>query len=187
MTMNFLEFKKFEAKIGGLDKLAPEILRNSGITTNLHFNRDGRRLCNCCVLEGIARYGRIRQFNLDGKSYLVACDTVHGRTQHDERGKPIALGIQTDVFSEENMRTAEIFEIERASLDRSDLRKGQRPLKGEEREALVKSLLGNKGELLQLSNVERKVDGKWEKGAFYLGDEETPEMQEGSIFVSVVT
>jgi hypothetical protein len=136
-------------------------------------------------LEGITRYDRIRQFNLDGKSYLVKCDTVHKSTSYGRDGKPDAGGIVADVFTADNMQTAKIFEIDRARLDRSDLTKGQRQLQDGERDAIAKRLLANEGELLQLCEVERKIGSDWKSGGYYLGDEEMPRTG-GSVLVSAV-
>src|SRR3989338_722888 len=178
-----LIIKKFDA----IQRAAPEVKKGIGhvrllgpdqnrltLVAHSHFDRNGSRLCDCCVRDAILNgYTRIRQLNLDGKTYIIKYNKSHGYTKFDDDGKPRERGVLTHVLSEEVLRTAQIFEIDRSKVDRTDLTNGQRALQGTEMEELVKRILNNEGEILEISEVKSAADPKWQLG-FYLSGEEHP-------------
>ena len=169
-------------RIGDGTGIASEI--RDPLLMQVHFNRNGTRICECCQIEGIRQYTRVRQFLFEGKSYLIICDSTHLRTMRTgPEGKSGAFGLATGVFSPENLETARIFEIDRTKLDRSDLSRGQKLLDGDARYSVVQGLVTNQGELLTIALLEEIGGGKVQ--GYYLGDESHPEPKGGQVFCVV--
>lgn len=163
------------ARSSGVDSETTRRLGQFGIASGIHFDRAGRRFCDCCTIDGLLDYKRIRQFNLDGKTYLLVCDKTHTR----RNGVLHSSGFETEVFSAQVLETAQIFEINRAKLDRTDLIKGQRLLEGAERDTIIIALLNSKGELFHITKVEENTTlaeyvPRWRPIGIYLADEQKP-------------
>ncbi len=142
--MDALAIRRIGGNLAAPRRIAPEVERRFLVRIlGPHFDRNGFRFCDCCVLDDrLNDYQRMVQLNLDGKIYIVKCDRSHGYTRFDESGNPLCKGVVREMFSVAVLKTAQIFE-----MDGTNPTKEQRLVEGKEREAIITKILNNEGEL----------------------------------------